>query len=92
MIMGTNLYQEKVDKNFLVQIFWRQILKRVWARSDSADGLVSPAQLKQETIRSCDLFNTTMERAQRTGASVYRHASLPRPPHLSAFFLPLVTP
>jgi len=51
--------------------FCATILKRVRARSNSADGLASPSQLKQETVCSCDLFNTSMECAQRTGASVY---------------------
>ena len=34
--MGTNLYQTKVDQNFWVQIFWRQIFKtsaNMWGQS-----------------------------------------------------------
>ena len=63
----------------------RQICKTCAGKVQQCQRLASPTQLKQEPICSCDLFNTSMERAQHTRASVY-----PQSPAAAASAAPAV--
>jgi len=52
----------------MVQIFWRQIYKTCTVRHRfKVDGLGASRLAYEETIFSCDLSNTIMERVPRTG-------------------------